>query len=289
MPAHAVYIVLLAALANAGWNAIVKGGGDKLLTTVTITTAAAAMAALVLPFLTQPAVASWPFIASSVVLQILYYMLLVAAYRRGDLSHAYPIMRGTAPLLVAVVSAALIGEAVSLARWLGIALICGGVLGLALYPSGQVTPGTEAAHSARHRSATAFALGNACVIATYTVIDGLGVRRSGAPVAYTLWIFLLAGIELLLWVSMRRRREFMAYLRAQWLQGLTGGAGTLVSYTLALWAMTVAPVALVAALRETSILFATLISALVLKERVTLPRLGCIGLIVAGACALRLA
>ncbi|MFI4869477.1 MAG: EamA family transporter [Steroidobacterales bacterium] len=286
MPVHAVYIVLFAALMHAGWNAIVKGGGDKLLSAVMITSAAAAIAALVLPFLAQPAPASWPFIAGSVALQILYYALLAAAYRGGDLSHAYPIMRGTAPLIVAAVSAWLIGEAVTVARWLGIGLICAGVLGLAAHRPARTAHG---GHAERHRSVTALALANAVVIASYTVIDGLGVRRSGAPVAYTLWIFLLTGIELQLWARIRRRRELGAYLRGQWPQGLAGGAGTVLSYSLALWAMTVAPVALVAALRETSILFATVISALVLKERVTLQRAGCIGLIVAGAWALRLA
>jgi len=280
MPAHAVYIVLFAALMHAAWNSIVKSGDDKLLTAVMITTVAAAIAGVALPFLPQPAAASWPFIAGSVSLQTLYYALLAAAYRRADMSHAYPIMRGTAPLIVAAVSAWLIGEIVSQAQWLGIGLICGGVLGLAVHAP---------THSTRHRSATAFALANACVIASYTVIDGLGVRRSGAPAAYTLWIFLFTGIEMLLWILNRRRREFAAYARGKWLQGLAGGAGTVISYVLALWAMTVAPVALVAALRETSILFATVISALVLKERVTPQRLACTGLIIAGAVALRLA
>jgi drug/metabolite transporter (DMT)-like permease len=280
MPAHAVYIVLFAALMHAGWNSIVKSGTDKLLTAVMITTAAAGIAALTLPFLPQPAPASWPFIAGSVSLQTLYYALLAAAYRSADMSHAYPIMRGTAPLIVAAVSAWLIGEIVSGTQWLGIVLICGGVLGLAVHAPAQ---------SGRHAAATAFALVNAGVIASYTVIDGLGVRRSGAPAAYTLWIFLLTGSEMLLWISLWRRREFSAYVRGKWLRGIAGGAGTVVSYVLALWAMTVAPVALVAALRETAILFAAVISALVLKERITPQRLACTGLIVAGAVALRLA
>jgi drug/metabolite transporter (DMT)-like permease len=280
MPPHVVYIVLFAALMNASWNAIVKSGGDKLLTTVMITSAAAAVAALVLPFLPQPAPASWPFIGASVVLQTLYYALLVAAYRHGDMSHVYPIMRGSAPLMVAALSAALIGEAVTGARWLGISLICGGVLGMALHRPGQ---------SLSHRAATAFALGNAVVIAGYTLVDGLGVRRSGAPAAYTLWIFLLNGTELLLFVLIWRRRQFAGYVRGRWLMAVAGGASTLASYGIALWAMTVAPVALVAALRETSILFATVISVLMLKERVTLQRLACIVLIIAGAVALRLA
>jgi uncharacterized membrane protein len=280
MPAYVVYIVLFAALMNAGWNALVKGGGDKLLTMVMITTAAAGVAAVALPFLPQPAPASWAFIAVSVLLQTLYYALLVAAYRHGDMSHVYPIMRGAAPLIVAALSGTLIGEAVSGARWLGIGLICGGVLGLALHRPG---------HSVTHRAATAFALANACVIASYTLVDGLGVRRSGAPAAYALWIFLLNGTEQLLLILIWRRREFAAYLRGRRLQALAGGAATVTSYGIALWAMTVAPVALVAALRETSILFATVISALMLKERVTLQRLICTVVIIAGAVALRLA
>jgi drug/metabolite transporter (DMT)-like permease len=280
MPPHVVYIVLIAALMNASWNAIVKSGGDKLLTTVMITTAAACLAALALPFLPQPAPASWPFIGFTVLLQTLYYTLLVAAYRHGDMSHVYQIMRGAAPLMVAALSATLIGEAVSGARWLGIGLICGGVLGLALH---------RPEHSVTHRTATAFALGNACVIAGYTLLDGLGVRRSGAPAAYALWIFLLNGAEQLLLILIWRRRAFAGYVRGRWPQAVAGGASTVASYGLTLWAMTVAPVALVAALRETSILFATVISALMLKERVTLQRLACIVLIIAGALALRLA
>jgi drug/metabolite transporter (DMT)-like permease len=280
MPAHAVYIVLFGALLNASWNAMVKRSGDTLLTTIMITSAAAAFAALALPFLPQPASASWPFIGASVLLQTLYYVLLVAAYRSGDMSHVYPIMRGTAPLIVAALSAALIDEAVAGARWLGIGLICGGVLGLALHRPAQAVP---------HRAATAFALGNACVIAGYTMVDGLGVRRSGAPAAYALWIFLFSGIALLLWATFRRRAQFAAQLRGRWPLGLAGGAATVMSYTLALWAMTVAPVALVAALRETSIVFAALISAVLLKERVTLQRLACTALIIAGVVALRLA
>jgi drug/metabolite transporter (DMT)-like permease len=280
MPPHVVYIVLIAALMNASWNALVKSGGDKLLTTVMITTAAAGVAALALPFLPQPAPASWPFIGASVLLQTLYYALLVTAYRHGDMSHVYPIMRGAAPLMVAALSAALIGEAVTGARWLGIGLICGGVLGLALHRPGR---------SVSHGRATAFALGNACVIASYTLVDGLGARRSGAPAAYTLWIFLLNGSALLLLILIWRRRQFAGYVRGRWLLALAGGASTVASYGITLWAMTVAPIALVAALRETSIVFATVISALMLKERVTLQRLACIVLIIAGAVALRLA
>ncbi len=280
MPGYVLGSVLFAAFLHAVWNAIVKSGGDTQLSTVMITTSAGALAVLLLPWLPPPAPASWPFIAASVLAQFAYYALLAAAYRHGDLSHAYPIMRGTAPLIVATLSGALIGEALTAARWLGIGLICGGVLGLAI----QRQPRSQAP-----RPATVLALGNALVIASYTLIDGMGVRKSQSPAAYTLWIFLLTGIGQLLRTWLLRRDDWRAYLRGRWSRGLAGGAGTVASYGIALWAMTVAPVALVAALRETSILFATVISLVVLKERVTLQRLLSTGLIAAGAVALRLA
>jgi drug/metabolite transporter (DMT)-like permease len=276
MQLFVVGVVLFAAFIHAAWNALLKTGSDIVLTTTLITTAAACYAAVVLPFLSAPAPASWPYLAGSLALQVVYYTLLVRAYGAGDMSHTYPIMRGAAPLIVAALSAPLVGEAVPPGRWFGIALICGGVLGLAVHRS-QSTP---------HRAATGYALANAVAIATYTLVDGLGVRQSQAPVSYTLWLFLLIGMARLIWTWRRRGPELLPYLRGRWLQGLAGGAGTVTSYALALWAMTVAPVALVAALRETSILFATVISALVLKERVTPLRFACTGLIAAGAATL---
>jgi drug/metabolite transporter (DMT)-like permease len=277
MQSFVVGVVLFAALTHAAWNALIKTSGDTVLTTVTVTSAAALLAALALPFLSGPDSASWPYIAASAVLQLMYYALLVRAYRFGDMSHTYPIMRGTAPLIVAALSAPLIGERLSIERWAAIALICGGVLGLAVHRSAAATS---------HRAATAFALSNACMIAAYTLVDGLGVRKSAAPISYTLWMFLSVGVVRLLWVWYWRRREWLRHLCAHWPSGLAAGAGMMGSYGLALWAMTVAPVALVAALRETSIVFATAIAALVLKERVTPWRALCAGLIAAGAAVL---
>jgi len=277
MQLFVVGVVLIAACIHASWNALVKIGTDVELTTALVTTGAACLAAVILPFLPAPAEASWPYIAGSVALQFGYYTLLVRAYKAGDMSHTYPIMRGAAPLIVAALSASLIGEAVSPARWAGIALICAGVLGLAIHRSAQ---------AASHHVATGYALANACAIAGYTLIDGLGVRKSLAPASYTLWLFLLIGCLRLAWTCFWRWREFTRYLRARWPLGLAGGAGTVTSYGLALWAMTVAPVALVAALRETSILFATVVSALVLKERVTPLRVACSVVIAVGAATL---
>lgn len=279
MPGYAVAIVLFAALLHALWNALLKSSGDKRLTTVMLTAAAALIAAAILPFLPAPSRDSWPYLVSSSCTEVVYFVLLAAAYRSGDMSHAYPIMRGTAPLIVASASASLIGEALSAGEWLGVALISCGVLVLALHGGAL----------AQHRTSTLLALANAFAIATYTLIDGLGVRRSQAPAAYTLYMYLLTGGMTVAWTLLTRPAEFLGYLRGRALVGVVAATGMISSYGLALWAMTVAPVALVAALRETSIVFATIMSAVVLKERISLQRLAATTLIVAGAIALRLA
>jgi drug/metabolite transporter (DMT)-like permease len=185
------------------------------------------------------------------------------------------LLRGCAPLLVALASGPLTGEALGAAQWLATLLICGGVLLLWLGAPSQVR-------------ATRFALATACVIAAYTVVDGAGVRRSGAPAAYTLWIFLFTGIGVCLGAARGRWRALLVHARENPLVAPLGGLASSASYGIALWAMTLAPVAAVAALRETSILFATAIAALVLREPVGRRRLAAAGLIACGAIAMRL-
>ncbi|QDH63176.1 EamA family transporter [Pseudomonas azotoformans] len=269
-------IIMLGAALHATWNAVVKGGDNKLLTTCMIASIASLIAATVIPFLELPAKESWPFIGASVILQVVYFVLVASTYRIADMSQTYPIMRGTAPLLVATASVGLLSESLSSFAWLGIAIICIGILSMAAAPSiGQ-------------RKGMLLALVNAAVIAGYTLIDGVGVRKSGAPAAYTLWIFLLTGLALAVWAFAVRRREFCRYLARHWRPGVIGGFGTVVSYGLALWAMTAAPIATVSALRETSILFGVVISALVLKERLTGRRIMAACIIASGAMVLRL-
>ena len=270
--------VLFGALLHASWNAIVKGGSDKLLTTVLVAAASALIAIVLLPFLPQPARASWPFLLTSAVVQVLYFTLVAAAYRATDMSRAYPLMRGLAPALVALFAAAVLGERLGALAWAGVALICGGVFAM-----------TFAASGAASRKGTLIAVANAAVIATYTLIDGIGVRASGAAAAYAMWLFLLNAIPLVAWALAARPAAFRAYAARNWRLGLVGGVGNLGSYGLALWAMTRAPVAVVAALRETSILFGLAIAALLLGERVGPARLLAAALIVAGAIGLRLA
>ncbi|CAM3071916.1 Multidrug transporter EmrE [Paracoccus aminovorans] len=268
--------VLFAAALHAGWNAIVKGGRDKLLSTALIAVFASAIAAAALPFLAQPAPASWPYILGSVLLQCGYFVLVARIYHVADMSLAYPVMRGAAPLLVALASIILLHESLSPPAVLGIAIICAGVLGMAAAGRGGDSRGLP------------LALLNAVVIASYTLVDGVGVRLSGAPAGYAFWIFLLTGLPFLAWALARRRQDFAAYLARHARTGLIGGIGTSASYGLALWAMTLAPVATVSALRETSILFGTAISGLVLHERLGRNRIAAAGLIAAGAMVLRL-
>jgi drug/metabolite transporter (DMT)-like permease len=279
--------VLGAALLHATWNALVKGRagqGDPLLSTVLVMGGGAAFSALLLPWVASPEPASWPFIAASSLTQTVYYLLLIAAYRSGEMSHAYPLMRGSAPLLVALFNGVLTAERLNGAQWVAVCLVCGGVLAMVF------AAGTAAAQlQANRRRTTAFALATACVIALYTMIDGAGVRRSGAPAAYTLWIFLLSGLALLAWAARGHAHALAGLARSRPQLLLIGGVSTVGSYGIALWAMTLAPVAAIAALRETSILFATAIAALFLRERVGGARWLAAALIACGAVAMRLA
>jgi drug/metabolite transporter (DMT)-like permease len=193
------------------------------------------------------------------------------------MSQAYPLMRGTAPLIVAIVSAFQMDDAMSLAAWVGVTAICLGVFSIALGGTRSDGKGIR------------LALLNAVVIAGYTLIDGLGVRKSGAPAAYTLWVFLLTGAPLALWGIAVKRSALIDYFGRHWRLGIAGGIGTTASYGLALWAMTVAPIAVVAALRETSILFATLIAGFVLRESIGPLRVISACIIAGGAAILRLA
>jgi drug/metabolite transporter (DMT)-like permease len=277
MPLIVFAVVLSGALLHASWNAIVKSAGDKFLTTIMVTASASILSTALLPFLTAPASASWPYAAASAIFQIIYFLLVARTYQIADMSQTYPIMRGTAPLIVALVSVFQTGDILSLAAWTGLITICLGILSMALD------------NRVKDRKGIHLALLNALVIAGYTLIDGAGVRRSGAPAAYTLWVFLLTGLPLTLWATTAKKSTFIPYFRRYWRLGLAGGVGATASYGLALWAMTVAPVAVVAALRETSILFGILIAGLVLREHVGPRRLISACIIACGAAILRLA
>ncbi len=271
-------VVLFGALLHASWNVLAKSGGDPLIDTTVILIGGAVLAVLALPLLSLPAPASWPFIGASAVLQTGYFGLVVAAYRSGDMSLAYPLMRGTAPLLVALFSGAIIGETLSIGAMCGIAIICGGVLTMALAHR----------HSGADWRPIGFALANAVVIAGYTLVDGVGARRSGDAMSYTLAIFLASCLLFVPWVAWFRGAALVAVLQRRWHLGLGGGACIVLSYGLALWAMTRGEIAPVAALRETSILFGLVLARVLLSERPGAAR-GAGGLLIlAGAVVLRL-
>lgn len=246
-------ILLFAALLHASWNAIVKAGTDKLYSAISVSGSATLIALVLLPFSPQPSVASWPFLVISCALQVVY------------------------TVLVALISVLVLGDSLSWLAWAGIGVICLSILAMAI--NGRL----------QSRKGIWLALLNACFIAGYTLVDGTGVRLSDTALGYTLWTFFMNGFCLLCWAMVARRREASSYLRLHWKKGVLGGVGTMGSYGLTLWAMTQAPLAVVAALRETSILFGALIAFVLLKEKVAGLRIAAALGIAAGAILLRLA
>jgi drug/metabolite transporter (DMT)-like permease len=266
--------VLGAALLHAGWNTLVMASEDKQLDTFAIAAGSGFLALLLLPFVPSPHPASWPWLAGSAAVHILYFVFLAGAYRYGELSYVYPVMRGGGPMIVAASGVLVFGEVLRSTEWLGVLLVCAGILAFA--------------SGAHHRRATLFALANAAVIGTYTLIDAEGARASHAPVSYTLWFFVANGVVITFMGVVSRRGEVFPYFRKHWMRALLGGACTIGSYGIALWAMTRAPVALVAVLRETSVIFAAVLAAFVLKEKLTRRRLVATGAVLAGLVVLKL-
>src|SRR5688572_22297857 len=279
MPLEVTLAVLGAALAHATWNAMIKSSRDVLLDLALLTFLAGLAALPFLFFARIPEPAAWPYIFASVFIHIAYYFALVGAYRAGDLSHGYPIMRGLAPLIVSVSALAWLGEAPQPGVWLGVLLICGGVLSL----------GLAGFHWRTSRTTTAWALANALIIALYTLVDATGVRRSESPVGYVLWLFVLDSLPFPLLVFLMRKNQAVSYAMQHWQRGLLGGVLSAGAYGVALWAMTRAPVAAVAALRETSVIFAALIGAWLLREGHIARRLAGAATVAAGVIALKFA
>jgi phosphonate utilization associated putative membrane protein len=287
MDTAVVLAVLCGALLHAGWNTLVKSSGDKELDVALVHSLGAIVCIPLLAWTGLPPREAWPFLAGSLCIHVAYYLTLTGAYQHGDLGTTYPIMRGSAPMLVALGSATVLGESLSSAAWLGVCAITMGVLLVGL---------SRPAEALHHRRAVAFALANACVIAGYTFVDGSGVRAAtaagGTAAAYVVLLFVLDGVPYPALVVWRRgasgRRAMWAYARSRWWLATLGGLASLGSYWIALWAMTRAPVAVVSALRETSVLFAAVLSVLVLKERFGVQRLVGALVIVGGVVALRL-
>lgn len=271
--------VLLAALLHAAWNAAVRGGADKTVSMAAVVLGQGAIGATCLPFLDLPAAPSWPWIASGVVLHLGYQHFLLAAYRAGGLSEVYPLARGTAPLIVTAVSVGVLGVALDAVELAGIVLICGGIASVVLVR-------TNGAFRLPGR-ATVMALCTSAFIAAYTINDGLGARLSDAPVAFFGWQTLFTAIAFFAILPFWRPAAIRALPRAG-LTILLGGGASFAAYALVVWAFTQAPIATVAALRETSIVFAVILGVVLLGERLALRRVVSAFLTLAGAALLRL-
>ena len=278
---NAVFLaVLFAAACHAGWNALIKIGLDPLSTTTLIALGAAAVGLVCLPFFGMPAAAAWPWLIASAIIHLFYFAALIEGYRSGDLGQVYPIARGSAPLMTAGASAIFVGEALSAMAWSGIAVLAAGVLLLSAR-GGRGLAGLE-------RRAVGFALLTALTICAYSVVDGVGARTSLNPKSYVLWLFIGNAALLTPYALWRDGGKIVPIMQRYWLRGLAGGILSAVSYGIALWAMTLAPIAIVATLRETSVLFGAAIAVVVLKEPLRAARIAAALLIVAGLVLIRL-
>ncbi|HEX6142567.1 MAG TPA: EamA family transporter [Geminicoccaceae bacterium] len=274
------FAVLAAAAMHAGWNAVVKVGLDPFLSIVLVALSSGAVALCLVPFVPVPGADVWPFLIASGALHVLYNLCLVQAYQAGDLGQIYPIARGAAPMLVALAGVLVLREPQTATEAAGIALLVSGVWLMAVR-------GGRGAALPQGRGIL-FALLTSLCIASYTLLDGIGARRADGAAVYAIYLFVIDGVLILALVAaMRGAAGFRAMSRA-WAGGFAGGMMSLFAYWVVIWAMTRAPIPQVAALRETSVLFALAISSVMLRERPTAWRIAAGLLIVAGALALRL-
>ncbi|MGJ7567789.1 EamA family transporter [Variovorax sp. GB1R11] len=274
MPASMVLLVLLAALLHAGWNALLRSGADRLWSMTIMCLAVALASATVALFLAPPARSSWVFAALSAGLHVGYNLFLVRSYRVGDLGQTYPIARGTSPLLITMAASFFAGERVGTGALLGVALVSGGIVCMAFEGRRLAVPSLP------------YALGTGCFIAAYSVVDGIGVRLSGAPMAYTAWMCALWGILMPLMFCVLRGAGSLFTMRPGFIAALIGGLVSLVAYGLVVYAMSRAPMGAVSAWRETSVVFATLIGYYFLGERLTARKLLACSVIAIGTIAI---
>ncbi len=285
-----VAAVLAAAVTHASWNALAHHIEDQLIA-FTLVGTGGALCGLALAFAGPlPAAAAWPPLLLSAVLHVVYQLLLMRSFGLGDFGQMYPIARGTAPLVVTVLAAVFLHEWPGAWQTAGVAVAAAGLLGVALWgirrerPAGgseQERPGRSSRAGSRLPALTA-AVATGLAIASYTVVDGAGVRASGSAVSYVAWLMLLEGVPIPLYALLTRRRELGAGVRPVAVRGLTAGALSVVAYGLVLWAQTRAPLAPVAALRESSIIAGAAIGALFFKERFGAPRVAASMLMVGG-------
>ncbi len=271
--------VLLAAGLHALWNALVKGGDDKAAGMVAVVLGQGVAGALALPFAAAPARDAWPLMALSVALHLGYQVFLVKAYRVGDLTQVYPIARGIAPLLVAPGSMLLLGATFSSAQLLAILLISTGIGSISL---------VRRADGLFQGRAALFAAMTGVFIAAYSINDGHGARLAGTAVGFYGWTACLNAVAFSL-AAGRLRPGLVGKALALRKSLLIGGGASFLAYVIVVWAFTQAPIALVTALRETSIIFALFIGVFALREPLNLAKVFSTALTLAGAILLRVA
>ena len=270
--------VLFAACMHAGWNAIVKVGLDRFSSILLMSMVQGVMGICLLPFFAAPLAAAWPWVAVSALLHVGYKLFLIRAYEHGDLSQVYPLARGTAPLIVALVGAFYLGETMTAGKTAAVVAIALGVIVMSRGGGLERLPA----------KALLYALGTACFTASYTLVDGVGARLAEAASGYVLWMFAGDALVITGFALATRGPGALRRLLPAWRSGILTGGLSLGSYWIAIWAFTLAPLALVAALRETSVLFAMLIGVFLLGERANPWRWVSAGLILSGVVLMRL-
>ena len=280
MDLSVILIVLAAAAMHAGWNAIVKTGLDPFLSICLIGVFGGLAMATIIPFVPAPTGILWYWIVGSAVVHTGYKLFLIQAYKAGDLSQVYPLARGTAPLLVTIVSLVFLNEILSRFQIIGVLVLVGGIWLMALRGGG-------ASHTRLDGRAVFFAIGTSLFIATYTIIDGLAGRMAPTVMSFLSYMTLIDGFMMMAAYLYVRGTKNLHLIRPVWRQGLIAGIMSNAAFAMSIWAMKMAPIALVAALRETSIIFAVLIGRIVLKEKLTRWRLAATALIATGIIFMR--
>ncbi len=269
--------VMLAALLHAGWNAVVKTGLNKQTSMFLLSIGHAAIGIVVAAFHPLPPAEVWPWLVGSGLIHMLYQTFLAYAYEQGDLSRVYPIARGAAPMMVLVISLLFLSDRLEGNELWGILVLGAGIV---LMARGVLTSGES-------RRLLPFAFGSALATAGYTLADGLGARVWGEPLGYVGWLMIFSAVFYTPAVIALKGRQVVRADARGWAVGMVAALASFVAYAIAVWAMTVAPIALVGALRETSILFAVLIGWLVFRDRMDRGKAVAAVLIVAGVMLTR--
>ncbi len=281
--------VLASALLHATWNAVVKSRADPTIGIAWLSVGSGVAAGLALPFVAVPPAAAWPFLLASTAIHTVYNLMLATAYSHGDFSRVYPIARGGAPLIVTLASLAFLKEELGDRALIAICLILLAISGVAWRRAGERRARHERTDGASGGDRSLLFAGlTAVAIAGYTIADGLGARAAGDAVAYILWLFFIDAWPTILIIAWMRRDRFYRAPPGDIVRSMAGGLLSMLAYGIVVWAMVSAPVAVVAALRESSILFAALIGVFVLKERPGPVRIAAIVLLVAAVALLRL-